>query len=348
MPRTHSGLFLKIVDFDNLWRAYLAARKGKRYRQEVAYFAARLDENLINLQNHMLWGSWQPGTASEFTIYEPKRREIQAPPFADRVVHHALVRVVEPLFERRFVYHSYACRAGKGTQRAVEAVQRMARTAKRNWGAPYVVKADVKSFFASIRHETLFQLVGRVIACPQTLALWRAIASGYGHHNGVGLPVGALTSQLGANLMLDRLDHAMTDQHGLGQYVRYMDDFVMLAPTKLAARERLEQAAGVVASLGLELNPKTAIFPLRSGVDFCGYRIWPTHVLPRKRNIRRARRAFRAMAASYARGEIGLDYVWPRVASFLAYSKHCSARMTVDRILAETVFQRRHNADCDR
>uniref|UniRef100_I2Q2M4 Retron-type reverse transcriptase n=1 Tax=Desulfovibrio sp. U5L TaxID=596152 RepID=I2Q2M4_9BACT len=345
MPRTHSDLFLKIVDFDNLWHAYLAARKGKRYRWEVAQFAAHLDENLINLQNHLLWGSWRPGAASEFTIREPKRREIQAPPFSDRVVHHALVRVVEPLFERRFIHHSYACRTGKGTQRAVEAVQSMARIAKRNWGTPYVVKADIKSFFASIRHETLFRLVGRVVSCPRTLALWRVIASGYGHHDGVGLPVGALTSQLGANLMLDWLDHVMTDQHGLGQYVRYMDDFVILAPSKAAAWERLEQAARVIAGLGLALNPKTAIFPLRSGVDFCGYRIWPTHILPRKRNIRRARRAFRSLAARYARGEIGLDYVWPRVASFLAYSKHCNAGMTVDRILAETVFQRGDHAD---
>lgn len=345
MPRTTSGLFKKIVDFQNLWQAYLAARKGKRYRREVAHFSARLDENLINLQNHLLWGSWRPGVASQFTLYQPKRRDIQAPPFADRVIHHALVRVVEPLFERRFVYHSYACRTGKGTQKAVDALQQMARRAQRNWATPYVVKADIKSFFASIRHDALFRLIERAVACPQTLALWRAIVSGYGHEAGLGLPVGALTSQLGANIMLDHLDHFMTDRLGIGNYVRYMDDFVILAPSKAAAWTRLDNATHVISALGLALNPKTAVFPLRCGVDFCGYRIWPTHILPRKRNIKRARRKFRSLAVRYSHGEIDMNYVWPRVASFLAYTKHCSARETVDNILAETIFQRRSNAD---
>lgn len=340
MPHTNAFLFPRVVDFDNLWQAYLAARKGKRFREEVALFSAHLEENLINIQNHLLWGSWQPGLASQFTIYEPKRREIQAPPFADRVVHHALVRIVEPLFERRFIYHSYACRQGKGAQRAVATLQVMERQAKRNWAAPYVVKADIKSFFASIRHDVLFRLIGRVITCPQTLALWRAIVGGYGHKDGVGLPVGALTSQLGANIILDHLDHVLTDQCGHGRYLRYMDDFVLLAPSKGAAWEMLGQAARTLSGLGLSLNPKTATFPLRCGVDFCGYRVWPTHILPRKRNIRRARRAFRDLAARYGRGEIGLDYIWPRIASFLAYTKHCNARKTVERILADTVLQK--------
>lgn len=337
---TSPSLFSQIVDFDNLWAAYLAARQGKRYRPEIACFAAHLDENLINIQNHLVWGSWHPGPASQFVIREPKRREIQAPPFADRVVHHALVRVVEPLFERRFVKHSYACRRGKGVQRAIMALQRMERRATRNWATPYVVKADIKSFFASIRHDVLFGLVERVVSCPQTLALWRAVVSGYGHENGVGLPVGALTSQLGANIMLDHLDHVLTDQCGHGRYLRYMDDFILLAPSKAAAWEMLGQAIQTLSGLGLALNPKTAVFPLRCGVDFCGYRVWPTHILPRKRNIRRARRAFRTMAARYSRGEIGLGYVWPRIASFLAYTKHCNAARTVERILADTILQR--------
>ena len=173
MPITHNDLFARIIDFDNLWSAYLAARKGKRYRREVAEFGVNLEENLINIHNHLVRGSWEPGRARSFTVFEPKRRDIQAPPFADRIVHQALVRVVEPLFERRFIHHSYACRTGKGAQRAVWALQRMLRTAHRNWQTPYVVKADIKSYFASIRHDVLFTAIERVVSCKDTLDLWK-------------------------------------------------------------------------------------------------------------------------------------------------------------------------------
>ena len=337
MPITHSDLFARIIDFDNLWSAYLAARKGKRYRREVAEFSVNLEENLINIHNHLVWGSWEPGRPRSFTVFEPKRRDIQAPPFADRIVHHALVRVVEPLFERRFIYHSYACRTGKGAQRAVWALQRMLRTAHRNWQTPYVVKADIKSYFASIRHDVLFTAIERVVSCKDTLDLWKRITTEYGH-DGVGLPVGALTSQLAANVMLDQLDHAMTDGAGIGRYVRYMDDFIIVAPDKTAAWRALNAAADTVAGLGLALNPKTKIIPAKCGVDFCGYRTWATHILPRKRNMRKARRMFRRMVRQYAAGQIPLQYVQQRVASFLAYTKHCSADRSVRSILGDAVF----------
>jgi len=340
MSKTYNNLFERIVDFENIWHAYLEARAGKRYRREVACFAVNLEENFINLQNHLLWGSWAPGHARQFSVFEPKRRDIQAPPFTDRIVHHALVRVVEPLFEQKFIRHSYACRKGKGAQRAVRALQGMLCAAQCRWSSPYVVKADIKSFFASIRHNILLRLIQRTISCRQTLALWQTILSGYGHEAGVGLPVGALTSQLGANIILDSLDHVLTDTLGWGRYVRYMDDFIMVAPNKPVAWSMLEAIGREVAGLGLALNPKTRLFPTKCGVDFCGYRIWATHILPRKRNIKKARQRFKVMVQQFTRGEIDLDYVKQRVASFLAYTKHCSAQTTVAGILRETIFSK--------
>lgn len=130
MPRTLSGLYEQIVSYDNLYAAYLAARKGKRYRGAAATYGAHLEENLINLHNHLVWRTWRPGRAHEFRVYEPKQRDIQAPPFADRIVHHALVRVVEPIFERGFIHHSYACRKGKGAQYAAGALDLAAARAR--------------------------------------------------------------------------------------------------------------------------------------------------------------------------------------------------------------------------
>lgn len=340
MAKTYNNLFDQVVDFDNLWQSYLAARKGKRYHTEVGKYTARLEHNLIDTRDRLLAGLWAPGPAREFRVYEPKWRDIQAPPFEDRVVHHALVRVVEPLFDRRFIHHSYACRTDKGAQRAVAAVQRMMRTAASRWATPYVLKGDVSKYFASIDHRVLAAAVRRVVSCKRTLALWETITKGYGHTNGFGVPVGALTSQLTGNIVMDQFDHAMTDHVGAGMYVRYMDDFVILAPSKTAASALLARAEEQLAVLNLRLNPKSCYFPASRGVDFAGYRTWTTHVLPRKRNIRKARRNFKRMATDYAAGRIGLDFIQPRIASFLAYTKHCQAADTVAGVLSDFTLQR--------
>ncbi|NYT80865.1 alpha/beta hydrolase [Alcaligenaceae bacterium] len=340
MAKTVGNLYGQVIDFDNIWQSYLAARRGKRYRMEVAKFSANLEENLINIHEHLIWGSWRPGVAREFRVFEPKWRDIQAPPFADRIVHHALVRVVEPYFDRKFIAHSYACRTGKGSQRAVWAVQRMLREAAARWSNPYIVKGDVSKYFASISHSVLFKAISSTISCSRTLSLWWRITQGYGHEGGIGVPVGALTSQLDGNIVMDQFDHAMTDDAGCGMYVRYMDDFVIIAPSKGGARAILTAAEDELARLGLRLNPKSAYFPASRGVDFAGYRVWPTHMLPRKRNIRKAHATFKRLAAQYERGEIGLDFVQPRVNSFLAYTKHCQARRTVEGVLSDFVLTR--------
>lgn len=333
-------LYERVADFDNLMLSYQRCLRGKRYRRATADFTAHLEERLIGIHNHLVWRTWQTLPAKVFTVMDPKMRMIQAPPFADRVVHHALVGVVEPLFDRRFIHHSYACRRGKGVHQAIQALQRMLRQARREWGSVYVVQADIRKFFASVDHRVALDAIGRVIACPATIDLWVKILSGYGHDAGIGLSVGALTSQLTANIVLDGVDHEMTDEHGAGRYLRYMDDIIILQPSKPAARERLEQLEWAVNRRKLQLNPKTHVRPAAAGVDWCGYRTWSTHILPRKRNIKRARKRMRAVRRDYERGRIGLPEVAQQVHSLLAYAKHCSAHRTVEGILGELVLRR--------
>lgn len=333
-------LYERITDFDNLLAAYHAARRGKRYRPEVVRYSANLEENLINLHNHLVWRTWGPNPPREFTVLEPKMRLIQAPPLEDRIVHHALVDFVEPQFERRFIHHSYACRKGKGTHAAILALQKMLRRCRREWPSVYVVQADVRQFFASIDHRTAIDGVARVIHCPDTLGLWQTILTGYGHENGIGIPVGALTSQITANITLDGVDHEMTDGHGAGRYLRYMDDVIILCPSKTEAWQRFEQLRQCLARRGLSLNPKSQVRPASAGVNWCGYRTWATHILPRKRNMKRFRARLQELQSRYAVYEADLSEVQQQVHCMLAYTQHCHAWRTTSSILDQLTFTR--------
>lgn len=333
-----ADLFSRITAWENLIAAWREARRGKRNRPEVRAFEHDLEANLVNLHEHLLRGTWQPGQPRRFMVRDPKWREITAPPFADRIVHHAIVRVIEPLFERRFIHDSYACRKGKGTHVAVMRTQAFLRRAKRRWGAgAYIVKIDVKSYFASIDHDILLRRIARVVTCERTLALWRSALSGYGF-DGVGLPVGALTSQLAANILLDALDHRIKDDWGVREYVRYMDDFVLLAPDKATAARWLRMIGDELAELGLQLNPKSGYWPIDRGVDFCGYRIWATHIRPRRRSIRSWRLRLRRLAWLYRSGQAGLDRCRAAVMSMLAVMRWANARRTVESLLNSFVL----------
>ena len=340
LPKTKGGLWPQIIDWDNLFQSYRRARLGKRYRAEVLEFDDRLEENLTNIQNHLIWKSWSPGAWRQFTVTDPKIRLIQAPPFPDRVVHHALVDTIEPYFESKMIKDSYACRIGKGTQAAVFRLQHMLQKARRKYAKVYALKADISKYFPSIHHARLLEILAGTIRDKNALWLSEKIIRNSGYESR-GLPVGALTSQLFANVYLDRLDHQVKDQWGVKHYLRYMDDFVILAESKRnlwSMLRRIERF--LVMDLGLALNPKTAVFPAAKGIDFAGYRTWPTHILPRKRNIKRTKKKFTSLSKLYAKGLVTLDYIKPRVDSFLGYAKHCNAERTTQSTLNRLVLRR--------
>lgn len=334
VPVASPTLFERITAWDNLVAAYREARKGKRRSPEVAAFDADAFANLVNIHEHLLRGTWQPGQARRFWVRDPKWREITAPPFPDRIVHHAIVRIIEPLFERRFIHDSYACRRGKGTHAAVRRTQSFLRGAVRTWPQPYIVKVDVKSYFASIDHDVLMERISRVIRDQATLHLLRTIFAGYGFDGGVGLPVGALTSQLAANIMLDAVDHAVKDDLGVRYCVRYMDDMVAVVEDKESAKALLNKIEGLLASMRLRINPKSGIHPVSRGVDFCGYRIRDTHIRPRKRCLRAWKTRFTALRSRYNTGRASLSRCRQYVMSFLAVMRHANAWRTSESILS--------------
>ena len=320
----------------------MTARLCKRYRPEVLEFWSNLEENLIDIQNHLIWETWRPSRLTEFMTYRPKPRLISAPAFRDRVVHHALVSVIGPLFEQKFICHSYACRIDKGNHTAV----RYLRSLLINTGqdAPYAIKADISSYFASIDHDILFSMLKRRLRDKQVIRLCEHIVYDSGYDT-VGLPIGALTSQLFANIYLDVFDHYIKDDLGIIPYVRYMDDFIILCQDKKAAHSLLSGISEYLSNrLRLKMNPKTSVFPARHGIDFCGYRVWPDRVFPRRRNVHAAKRRLRMLMSKYSLGECSANDIIECLCSFSGYMKHCEGCKTFGIIEQYiTAFLHKHN-----
>lgn len=346
MPKRYGQLFDRIVDFDNLYRAYLKARRNKRYRGEVLSFTAKLEENLIQIQNELIWGQYHTGRYRMFYVYEPKQRLVAALPFRDRVVQHAIVAVIEPLFERQFIGDSYACRVGKGMHAGADRVQQWLRECRHNWGdSVYCLKADVAQYFPSINHRLLKQILRRTIKDERVLVLLDEIIESTEDPcdlDPVGIPIGNLTSQLFANIYLNELDQFVKHRLKIRKYARYMDDFLMLSNSKEELWQwRREIESFLDAELHLRLNSKTSIFPaLVRGIDFLGYRIWPDYRLLRKSSVKRMRRKVKAFKRKYAAGEIDLEHINRCVQSWLGHAKHADSHRIRNKLLQALVLKR--------
>lgn len=274
--KSFGGLFEQVYRFDNLHAAYLRARRGKRDKREVLRFERDLEGELIQLQNELIWGAYETGPYRAFHVSEPKRRLVAALPFRDRVVQHSLVGVLEPIWEHRFIAHSYACRPGRGMHAAADQAQQWLRECQRKHGCAYVLKADIAGYFANIDHETLMHLLRRHVRCEPTLQLCQSIMSTWAE----GLPIGSLTSQLWANIYLDALDRHVKHDLREAMYCRYMDDWLIIHPSKAHLHARRRHLEGwLERELKLRLNCKTQVFRIchqrGRGLDFLGYRMWP-------------------------------------------------------------------------
>ncbi len=327
--KTHNNLYSRIYDFKNLYSAFLKARRNKRYRPEVLKFNAQLEENLIEIQNELIWKTYQTGRYRSFYVYEPKQRLIMALPFRDRIVHHALCNIIEPVFDRTFIFDSYACRHGKGTHAGADRLTSFLRRAHRIWPKVYCLKADIHQYFPSVSHNILFALIERKIQCGDTLRLIFEIINSTADPedpNPVGIPIGNLTSQLAANIYLNELDRFVKHDLRMKFYIRYLDDFVVLLDNKKALwgiRQEIENF--LWSHLRLKYNPKTDIFPASRGIDFLGYRIWPTHRLLRKSSIKRIRKKLKSFEKRWRDGTITLDEIRQSIASWIGHARHCNA-----------------------
>ncbi|GHV79108.1 hypothetical protein AGMMS49944_08990 [Spirochaetia bacterium] len=348
MPKSFNHLWEHVIDFENLYHAFREAQKGKRYRWESMKFKQRLEDNLIIMQNDLIWNTYVHGPYRQFYVTEPKKRLISAPSFRDRVVHHALCQVIEPIFENRFVNETFACRTGRGTHAAVMQVAHCTRRARREWGNYFILKCDIHHFFPSVNHDVLKEIIRRQIRNKKVMDLCDLIIHSYesAEQDGIGIPIGALTSQLFANIYLTPMDQRIKNKHHVKYYARYMDDFLILSPDKNYLWDILgDLECFLHDELKLNLNPKTGIFPAKHGVDYCGYRIWPTHLKPRKTTVKRAKRRMKKLAMLYRDDPSILDHAKASLVSFMGYIKHCSGWRTTKAVLERAIFIARAKVD---
>lgn len=224
MKRT-GNLFDEIVEWKNLRLAAYKALRGKRTRADAQQFVSQLDSRLTEMADQLRSGTFPLGCYHQFVIYDPKRRTITASCFAERVLHHAIMNVCEPVFERRLIADTYACRAGRGREATILRAQRFAQR------FPSYLKLDIRKYFESIPHNRLLLQLGRLFKDERLLALFASILNGFQPGLGRGLPIGSLTSQHFANFYLGQFDRFVKETLRLKGYVRYMDDMLLCGPT---------------------------------------------------------------------------------------------------------------------
>ncbi|NLY33930.1 MAG: RNA-dependent DNA polymerase [Alcaligenaceae bacterium] len=350
MAKTFNNLFDQLIDFSTLYAAYLKARRGKRYSSSCIRFERDLEGNLIQLQNDLAWGSYKTGNYVRFSVFEPKRRQVSAlGDFRDRVVHHAICLLLNPIYEPRFIFDSYACRVGKGTHLGADRTQEMMRECVAKHGKLYALKADISKYFASIDHAILKKLIRRKISDTKVLTLIDEIIDSYCEHGkpGKGLPLGNLTSQIFANIYLDSLDQFVKNEKRERWYVRYMDDFIILHPDKQHLQAlRLDIQFWLGQNLILSTNHKTGVFPVSTnkgrGLDFLGYHLWPDRRRLRKASLKRFAKRIRRLQKMYARNEIQANQIKQQLSSWAAHAKHGHALPALQSILYKHPFRKNH------
>lgn len=338
------NIYPKIFDFENLFEAWESARKGKKYRDEILRYSYNLEANLIEMQNNLIYGTYECGRYRPFFVYEPKKRLIMALPFRDRVVQWAIYRQLFPAFDRQFINDSFACRKGKGTHAAADRLQYWLRQTDRKPERYYYLKLDISKYFYRVDHAVLMEILKRKISDPPLLDLLYKIinseSTAFGLPAGidpdvcpeddwlfeVGMPIGNLTSQMFANVYLNELDQYAKHDLKLHYYIRYMDDIIILHPDKRFLGEVKQKIEWFLnENLHLHLNNKTAIRPCSMGIDFVGFRSWATHRKLKKKTADKIKRNVRNLARLQASGRISAETLNQSIASYKGVLKHCNS-----------------------
>lgn len=347
-------IYKDIYCYENLLAAYHNAALGRRYRHDVMKFTENLEENLIDIQNDLIWHKYKVGEYHEFFVHDPKKRLIMSLPFRDRIVQWAIYRVLNPIFDRRYINTSYGCRVGGGAHKAIKQLQRYIRATD----APaYVLKLDMSKYFYRVNHDILFGILKRIFKDKDVLWLMHTIIYGdhlFGiqidDHNyekdrvpGVGMAIGNLSSQMFANLYLNELDQYAKHKLRVKYYIRYMDDIAIVGDDKHVLWQ-YEKAIDeyVTTALALKLNNKTAVTTETQGIDYCGYRVFRDHILLRKKTALRMKRKLKSIRRRYSHGHATMQEYHDTLVSYLGMLKHCDSERLTNAILQNTLRRDSH------
>ncbi|MBI2597498.1 group II intron reverse transcriptase domain-containing protein [Candidatus Daviesbacteria bacterium] len=338
-------MFNTLCNFEHLLNSYRLARRDNRYKRQVCKFDLFLEDNLFKLRWELLTNHYSPYPYTYFVVTDPKTRHVAAPNFRDRVFHHGLVSVIEPLFDKAFIEDAYACRKGRGTHFAKSRLKKFLQAARSVYGREkqlYILQCDITKFFPSISWDILIKLIEKKITDPKIKELILTVITTHKvflNRNKIqglpkevisieerkGLPIGNLTSQLFANVYLNELDHFVKENLREHWYGRYMDDFYIIHPDK----EHLKQIKEKVRvflwdNLRLTLHPKKSVIQnTKNGVAFVGYRTFYDHVLVRGSTLRRFQRKLKKKEKAVQKGQVSqksLDLMKSSFAGHLNYA----------------------------
>lgn len=353
----HSHVFERFATFDNLYGGYRLARRNKRYYDKVLDYSANLEENIINDVNRLQWKEYSPGQLHPFYEYFPKKRLIHSLPFSDRVVNCAAYNVLWPIYYRSMYEHSYGSIPNRGTIRAVQRVQSWMQIVERKPQKWYIGKLDIAKFFFRIPIEVQLRELGRplddpdmmwfletAIRCdgrPFGLPLHCTDVTTAERVSGIGMQVGSLISQMTANVVMTPLDHYVKRELHVPYYARYMDDMIILGPSKAMVWDAIGAINDYLQeNLGLQLNERTSVMPIGTGVEFVGRRIWPGKVELRRSTSLQMKRHLDYVRERYATGELPLEYCTNVIVSYLGLMKHCNCDALRDKVLEDFVLIR--------
>ena len=334
--KSYRHLYDQVSDFSNLYRAWQKARRGKRSKATVIAFGQNLDRELLRLHNELLDESYQPGAYTSFIVHDPKRRKISAAPFRDRVAHHALCNIIEPIYDQKFIFDSYANRKGKGTHAALDRCTEFMRRYR------YVLPCDVQQFFPSIDQAILKGILAKTIACERTFRLCeKIIDSGVGVLDGEyrmrwfdgddlftplrprGLPIGNLTSQFWANVYLNPLDQFIKHTLRCKGYVRYVDDFMLFCDDKHQLSRWRQEIITFLIGLRLTLHEQRARpRPTSVGVSFLGFVVFPAHRLLRYPKMSSYRRYLDGLYRAYKQGDLSRQQLHDSVLAWIGHARN--------------------------
>lgn len=331
--RVYYELFNKIISLENLFSAWDEFKKDKRKKNDVLQFEWNLEDNIFKLHKELAAKTYKHSHYTSFYINDPKQRHIYKAEVRDRVLHHALFSVLNPAFEATFIPNSFSCRLGKGTHKGIKVLYGMLRQVSGNGHKHcFALKCDIKKFFDSVSHEILLKIISRQIKDKDTFGLIKEIIGSYQTSQSTlfdrrGIPIGNLTSQLFANIYLNELDQFVKQELKLKLYVRYTDDFVIVADNEDYLQDIILLVKKFLSdNLDLNLHPdKVSIRKFSQGIDFLGYVLRPHHRLIRTKTKKRIFKKMGLRINEYKNNKITEECLLQSLQSYLGVLSHAAS-----------------------
>ena len=341
--KIYKNIFDQSVSVENLLSAWHKFKQGKMKKKDVMEFHLHLEKNIFELHDELISEQYKHRKYHAFYIQDPKLRHIHKAEVRDRIVHQTIYTELTKIFEPTFIHDSYSCREGKGTHKAVKALEIIGRQMTHNYTAPcYVLKCDIRRFFDSVDHQILLEILSRKIKDERFLHLCQEIITSFAGYKdyvrtGAGIPIGNLTSQIFANIYLNELDQYLKQKLKEKFYIRYADDFVILSPDKKHLREiQLEIENFLKEKLRMELHPdKVFLRNFYQGIDFLGYILFPKHKVLRTKTKWRMLKKMDRNFAGFIREELGFESMNQVFQSYFGIMSHGNCRRLTSDIKKE-------------